>query len=91
MTASGAPVAAGIDGEATYLDPPLKFTIHPHVLRGRIARAHPGASPSALQPEGIWAGIRTLMGLAAGRDPRSSGAEPARAPQVAPTRRDWAV
>ena len=88
---SGAPVAAGIDGEATYLDPPLKFTIHRHVLRVRIARAHPGASPSALQPDSAWEGIRTLMGLATGRDPRASGAEPTRAPQVEPTRRDSAV
>ena len=41
------PVPAGIDGEALVLDPPLRFRIRPGVLRVRIARQHPGASPSA--------------------------------------------
>src|SRR5207248_2662334 len=45
------PVAAGIDGEATVLDPPLRFTIRPGALRVRVAPAHPGASPSALHPD----------------------------------------
>jgi diacylglycerol kinase family enzyme len=62
-------VAAGIDGESTSLEPPLRFRIHPAVLRVRIARAHPGASPSALQPDGAWEGIKALAGLAAGHDP----------------------
>ena len=89
---SDEPVPAGIDGEATYLDPPLQFAIHPHALRVRIARAHPGASPSALQPQGGWDGIRTLLSLAAGRDPRSSsGTGPAQTPQVDAPRRDSAV
>ena len=52
------PVAAGIDGEALMLDPPLSFRIRPGVLRVRIARKHPGASPSATAPEGVWAGVR---------------------------------
>jgi diacylglycerol kinase family enzyme len=30
------PVAAGIDGEATFLDPPLRFTIQPGALRVRL-------------------------------------------------------
>ena len=51
------PVPAGIDGEALVLDPPLRFRIRPGVLRVRIARQHPGASPSAMAPEGIWAGV----------------------------------
>ena len=63
-------VPAGIDGEATQLEPPLRFRIHPATLRVRIARHHPGASPSAMQPDGIGEGIRALAGLAAGRDPR---------------------
>ena len=88
---SSGPVAAGIDGEATYLEPPLHFAIRPQVLRVRVARAHPGASPSALQPQGVWDGIRALLGLAAGRDPRASAAGPAGAPQIEPTRRDSAV
>ena len=46
------PVPAGIDGEAVTLEPPLRFRIRPGVLRVRIARQHPGASPSALLPEG---------------------------------------
>ena len=64
------PVPVGADGEARVLEPPLRFRIRPAVLRCRIARHHPGASPSAFQPDGAWALIRTLMGLAAGRDPR---------------------
>jgi diacylglycerol kinase family enzyme len=66
------PVAAGIDGEKAQLEPPLRFRMHPHVLHVRIARAHPGASPSARQPEGAWAGARLLMGIVA--DPRDPGA-----------------
>jgi diacylglycerol kinase family enzyme len=32
------PVAAGIDGEAVLLDPPLRFAIHPGALRVRLTR-----------------------------------------------------
>jgi diacylglycerol kinase family enzyme len=60
-------VPAGIDGEAATLDPPLRFRILPGVLRVRIARAHPGASPSALEPEGMWEALRALARIAAGR------------------------
>ena len=49
------PVPAGIDGEAVKLEPPLRFRIRPGVLRVRIARQHPGASPSAMLPEGLGA------------------------------------
>ena len=35
------------------LDAPLRFRILPGVLRVRIARAHPGASPSAAMPESL--------------------------------------
>jgi diacylglycerol kinase family enzyme len=63
-------IAAGIDGEAAELTPPLRFRIHHGVLRVRIARAHPGASPSAMQPQGAWDGIRALAALAVGRDAR---------------------
>ncbi len=61
------PVAAGIDGEALRLDPPLRFSIRPLVLRVRIAPQHPGASPSALLPEGTVDGVRLLVRIAAGR------------------------
>jgi diacylglycerol kinase family enzyme len=64
------PVPAGIDGEATRLLPPLRFGIRPSALRVRIARAHPGASPSAMLPQGVWDGIRALAALAVGHDPR---------------------
>ena len=51
------PLPAGIDGEALVLDAPLEFRIRPGVLRVRIAHHHPGASPSAMAPEGIRAGF----------------------------------
>ena len=63
---SDRPVAAGIDGEALMLDPPLIFRIRPRVLRVRVARKHPGASPSATAPEGMWDGIRELARIALG-------------------------
>ncbi len=44
------PVAAGIDGEAVELSPPLRFAIRPAALRVRISPRHPGASPSARFP-----------------------------------------
>ena len=62
------PVPAGIDGEALVLEPPLDFRIRPRVLRVRIARKHPGASPSAMAPEGIRAGAVELARIALGRD-----------------------
>ena len=43
-----APVHAGIDGESVELAPPLEFVIDPRALRVRIARRHPGLSPSGL-------------------------------------------
>lgn len=61
------PVPAGVDGEALVLDPPLRFHIRPGVLRVRIARQHPGASPSAAAPEGLKDGIAELVRIAAGR------------------------
>ena len=57
---SDRPVAAGIDGEALVLDPPLVFRIRPGVLHVRVARRHPGASPSSATPDGMWAGVREL-------------------------------
>jgi diacylglycerol kinase family enzyme len=62
------PIPAGIDGEALVLDPPLRFRSRPQVLHVRIARRHPGASPSAVAPEGIWAGVVELGRIASGRD-----------------------
>jgi diacylglycerol kinase family enzyme len=64
---SGAPIAAGIDGEAVQLESPVRFGMRPSALRVRIAPAHPGASPSAAEPGGGWGPIRKLVSLAAGR------------------------
>jgi len=58
------PVAAGIDGEALRLDPPLEFRIRPGALRVRIAPHHPGASPSALEPDKGWQMVGTLARFA---------------------------
>jgi diacylglycerol kinase family enzyme len=62
------PVPAGIDGEAAVLDPPVRFSVRPAVLRVRIAAAHPGASPSAVEPVGAIAAFRALIRIARGRD-----------------------
>ena len=64
---AGEPVPAGIDGEAARLDPPLRFSTRPGALKVRIARAHPGASPSAIEPDGVWSGLRALATIAVGR------------------------
>jgi hypothetical protein len=61
------PVPAGIDGEAVTLDPPLRFRVRPRALRVRIARRHPGASPSAAIPETVWKSLRELVRIAAGQ------------------------
>lgn len=58
------PVLAGIDGETVRLEPPLHFRIRPRVLRVRIARQHPGASPSASLPDGFADSVRTLAQVA---------------------------
>lgn len=63
---SDRPVPAGIDGEATVLEPPLRFRIRSGVLRVRIAPQHPGASPSALEPDSPLAVIGALAKFAVG-------------------------
>ncbi len=73
---SEAAVPAGIDGEAVQLDPPLSFRIRPGALRVRIATHHPGASPSALEPDKPWQTVGTLAKLALRGAPGNS--EPAR-------------
>jgi diacylglycerol kinase family enzyme len=73
------PVAAGIDGETVVLDPPLHFRIRPGVLQVRVARQHPGASPSALIPEGMWAGVAELARIALGREQTPAGSPPSHA------------
>jgi diacylglycerol kinase family enzyme len=61
-------VVAGIDGEAAVLTPPVRFRILPGVLRARIAKSHPGASPSAVEPEGLLPSVQALVRIAAGRE-----------------------
>ena len=68
---SAGPIPAGIDGEAALLDPPAEFRVRPGVLRVRIAVAHPGASPSSVEPVGAVAALRALAQIALGRpDPQ---------------------
>jgi diacylglycerol kinase family enzyme len=66
---AGGPVPAGIDGESVRLDPPLRFRARPGALRVRIARHHPGASPSALEPDAPRKVIGTLLRFVAGHPP----------------------
>jgi diacylglycerol kinase family enzyme len=61
-------VSAGIDGESVKLEPPLRFHIRAGVLRVRIARQHPGASPSATLPEDFRQSVTALGRIAAGRE-----------------------
>ena len=58
----------------------LNFVIRPGVLRVRIARQHPGASPSALVPEGLRAGVAELTRIALGRPQKPATPKP-RTPQ----------
>ncbi|HEX4008772.1 MAG TPA: diacylglycerol kinase family protein [Solirubrobacteraceae bacterium] len=57
-------VPAGIDGEAALLTPPIRFRSRPQALRVRIAPGHPGCSPSAGIPTGLWSGVGTLARIA---------------------------
>ena len=68
-------VPAGIDGEAMQLQTPLRFRSLPGALRVRIAPHHPGASPSALQPDTAWQAIEALAGLRAARRPALRSAD----------------
>jgi hypothetical protein len=65
-------IAVGIDGEAARLDAPLRFSSRPAALRVRIARQHPGCSPSAGLPDGAWDSVVMLIRLAL-TGQRSSG------------------
>jgi hypothetical protein len=85
------PVPAGIDGETVVLDPPLHFRIRPGVLQVRVARQHPGASPSAMVPEGMWAGVAKLARIALGRDGPPPGSTASTSPPSGSTqgRQEW--
>ena len=75
---SARPIPAGIDGEALVLDAPLRFSIRSRVLRVRIARKHPGASPSALVPEGFRASLVELARIAFHHDQQPARSTPER-------------
>lgn len=64
------PVPAGVDGEAMMLVPPVRFTSRPGALRVRIAPDHPGASPSAIQPDTVRETVILLWRMARGHMPR---------------------
>ena len=64
---SGSPVAAGIDGEAVVLDPPLRFTISPSALRVLLPSSAVGLSPAALRPGLSVSTLGELWEIAAGR------------------------
>jgi diacylglycerol kinase family enzyme len=67
---SGSAVAAGIDGEAITLDPPLRFRIEPSALRIRLPPTAPGLSPAALSPGITSSAIHDLWNIAVGRNRR---------------------
>lgn len=66
---SDAPVPLGVDGESMTMTAPLRFAILPGALRVRLSPRHPGASPSAAQPEGLGDALNMLWQIATGRDP----------------------
>ena len=65
---SDEPVPAGIDGEAVVLTAPVRFRVVPDALHVRIAPQHPGASPSASQPDTLLGGIEKLAAIAVGKE-----------------------
>ena len=64
---SSSPVAAGIDGEAVVLEPPLRFSITPSALRVRLPPAVAGLSPAALRPSLSGSSLRELWEIATAR------------------------
>jgi diacylglycerol kinase family enzyme len=61
------PVAAGVDGEAMTLQPPLLFEAHPAALRVRVPRHAPGLSPGALAAMPMTRRLGALLRVLAGR------------------------
>ena len=64
---SGAPVEAGVDGEALLLEPPLTFRSLPGVLRVRVPPSAPGYSPAALRAPSPWWTVAALVRAAKGQ------------------------
>lgn len=61
------PVAAGVDGEAMTLSPPLLFEARPAAVRVRVPRHAPGQSPGALAEMRLGRRLTALVRVAAGR------------------------
>ena len=61
-------VAAGIDGEAVTLDPPLRFRVAPAALRVRLPPTAAGLSPAALSPGFTRSALHELLRIAVGRN-----------------------
>jgi diacylglycerol kinase family enzyme len=57
-------IPAGIDGEAVEMRSPLRFRVRQGALRARIARKHPGASPSADVARGPVGLVKQLLRVA---------------------------
>jgi diacylglycerol kinase family enzyme len=66
------PVPAGVDGESAVLESPVRFQTRPRALRVRIARVHPGQSPSADLPLHAHAVLAALLRMAFDRQDRPS-------------------
>ena len=66
---SGGPVEVGLDGEATKMDPPLRFSVRPTQVRVRLPHHAIGYSPAALSL-GWRHGLAELWGVARGRPSR---------------------
>ena len=66
---SGGMVSVGLDGETMELEPPLRFTIRPGVLRIRLAKGAIGQSPAA-RTVSARQFLPDLWRLAAGRSAR---------------------
>jgi diacylglycerol kinase family enzyme len=66
---SGARVAAGIDGEAVVVEPPLRFRIAPAALRVHLPPTAIGLSPAALTPGLTGTSLRELWRIAIGHTP----------------------
>jgi diacylglycerol kinase family enzyme len=64
VVASDASIAAGIDGEATVLEPPLRFTIAANALTVRLPPKVSGLSPAALSPTLGRTTLRDLWDIA---------------------------
>ncbi len=71
-----APVAAGVDGEAAELAPPLEFRVAPGALAVRMPRGTAGISPAARRPPLTTRTVVRLARVLAGGPPEVDPAAP---------------